>query len=222
MKVLAFTFVVFLAASCGKVEVQTGMGGIGESRSISPIAVAGGDLQTFDQICAGLTNKAQKFTSALPNLTYDVQSKNCAGVSILKETQQVSVVAEGQLPNYVLRNRTTNAPFVFPVAETSKDGVFAGICGKTSLTMPVLLNNGSAKWVRPGGECPGASGEICVTVEVGAKDPNSEFYRIHTREFIRFNVKNLDGKYGHFTYRRRQAEGVCDVSEFVEDIVNMP
>jgi hypothetical protein len=220
MKFLAISLMVLLFASCGKVEVQTGSGSIGELKGISPLTVPSGDLQTFDQICAGLTTKTGKFDTSAPTLTYDVQSKNCDGENNLKESQQVSVVLlDGY---YQLRNRATSAPFIFPNAEGPKSGIFDGICGKTGLTMPILQSNGSAKWVKPGGECPGASGEICVTVEIGAKEPNSNFYRVHTREFVRFNVQNLNGKFGHFTYRRRFSEGVCDVGDFAEDIVNMP
>jgi hypothetical protein len=218
MKFIAgLTFILF-SVSCGKIENTNGTG-IGELRDISKLSTASAsDNVIFDQICSGLTNKEGKLTSSPPNLSFDVQSTDCDGKNVIFETEQISVVNNSGGPQFI--NRNTNFPFVFPQVETTAFGVFANLCGKASRTFPVQVGN-DYRWIRSGGECPAVSGETCVTVETASKDVNTSYYRVHTREFIRFNVTANTGKYGYFTYRRKLAESVCAFGKHTEDIVTL-
>ncbi|MFL5783290.1 MAG: hypothetical protein ACJ76H_01690 [Bacteriovoracaceae bacterium] len=219
MKFIAGLAFILVSVSCGKIENTNGTG-IGELRDVTKLSTASGsDNVTFDQICAGLTNKEPKLTSSPPNLSFDVQSTDCDGKNVIFETEQVSVVNNPTTgPQFI--NRNSNFPFVFPQVETTSAGVFAGLCGKTSREFPVKVGN-DYRWIRGGGDCPGVSGESCVTVETASKDVNTTYYRVHTREFIRFNITANTGKFGYFTYRRKLAESVCSFGKHTEDIVTL-
>lgn len=208
----------FLLMACGK--ISTSGTGIGEMRLLTVSSVATGDLLIYDSICSALTRKSQKLGSGLMNLNFDVQIKDCDGNNVVFATQQVSV--EPANGSYALREKASNSLFVFPKVETPSDGIFASICGKTDLKVPMILDNKDAMWVSTSGSCPSAGGEQCLTVELGSPSESTAngatYYKIHTREFIRFNLQPTNGKYGFFTYRRKLSDGACSGGKSSESI----
>lgn len=207
-----------IAASCGKISGIEGSGAVGTVRTLQVNTISGSDALVFDRICQALTRKGAKLESALPNsLSFSVVENDCNKNLVDSSTQAVRVEKAGT-GEFQFRRQDTNALFVFPKVETSSFGFMKELCGGAS-QMPVVKND-SAVWVSSSvseSDCPSKSNEVCLSVEYGSKEPNTQNgYRIHTRELVRFNVQLNAGNYGYFTYRRAYASNNCDLGKFTE------
>lgn len=221
MKLTLFLLSV-LAISCGKIDMKSG-GGIGQIRELTPQAISVGEQLIFDSICSGLTRKSQRFSTSLPtSIVFDVQEKDCDGKTVTFGSQQVRVSSSTN--GYQFERQDSGGSFIFPNVETSDSGVMKEICGG-SRSIPVVDGNGDARWISTSGfsasECPSASGEQCVLVEIGSKQGTSTSYRIHTREVIRFNVNVNSGKHGYFSLRKKFADSNCDAGDNTEASATM-
>lgn len=213
----------FMIVSCG--EIKTGEnGGLGELRQLQSISIPMNDSLVFDSICASLTKKSQKLAAALPNaLDFQVQEKDCEGDSVVNGTQQVRVensVAEG--PQF--RRQDTNGLFLFPNVETQDRGLMKELCSGSATSLPVMKSANEAMWIRASGfskDCPNATSETCIQVEIGSREGTTDSFRIHTRQFVRFNILATSGKYGYFTHRKSFAENNCDRGKNTESSATM-
>lgn len=222
---LALLFIAVLSASCGKIEGIKGGSNLGQVRELQVSAISTGEALLYDRICQALTRKADKLETALPNsLSFDVVEKDCDKIQVLGAGAQPVRVEKTGTGEFQFRRQDSNALFVFPSVETTSFGLMKEICaGATQL--PVVSGD-SAKWVYtadPSNEdCPVKSNEVCLTFERGSKEPNTtNSYRVHTREFIRFNVELNGGKYGYYTHRKAFSTNNCDPGKFTETAVEL-
>lgn len=218
---LTFILLTILTISCGKTDMKTG-GGVGQIRELQPLQISVGEQLTYDSICAGLTQKAQRFSSSLPSsLVFDVQEKDCDKKTITFGSQQVKVTSASG--GYQFERQDSGGSFIFPNAETSDNGVMKEVCSGVQ-SMP-LVDGTEARWISTTGfsstECPSASGEQCVLVETGSKQGTTNSYRVHTRELLRFNVNANSGKYGYFSFRKKFADSNCDQGDNTESTATL-
>ncbi len=219
-----FPFIALLFVSCGEIKTNAGAG-IGEVRALNPVAISTTDNLVFDSICSALTKKSQKLSSALPNaLSFDVQEKDCEGKNVTFATQQVRV-ENNSSEGYQLRRQDTSGLFVFPAVETQDKGIMQAICSGTATALPAMRSTDEAMWISTAGysstDCPSASGEVCILVEYGAREGTGNSFRIHTRDFVRFNLQSTSGKYGYFTHRKSFSENNCERGKNTESIATM-
>ncbi|MES2526884.1 MAG: hypothetical protein V4598_07340 [Bdellovibrionota bacterium] len=220
----ALPIIAVLLVSCGEIKGMKGSG-IGQMRELSQLQISTSDSLTFDSICASLTKKSQKLTAALPNsLNFDVQEKDCDGKTVTFASQQVRV-ENGGSGGYQYRRTDTSSLFIFPNVETQDSGFMQAICSGSATTMPVLKSADEAVWISAAGvnstDCPGAVGETCVLVESGSREGTTNNFRIHSREFVRFNLQATSGKYGYFTHRKAYTANNCDSGKNTESIATM-
>lgn len=209
MKVLFFLLII---SSCGKIDIAST--GLGQERSSAEFAISTDDLVVFDRVCEALTRKVVLYSASLPSpMTYTVERTDCEGVSAAPVDQSVAVENAGG--NFQLRVQATNAAFVFPNSESQVSGVMAPFCAGVA-KLPLKKTNGDATWISrsvSSGDCPPSAKEDCFAIETGSPSGKDEF-KIHTREFIRFNVNKTSPRYGLFTFRKVSSANGCLGKQF--------
>lgn len=216
----AVVAIAVLAVSCGKIKMA-GSEGLGQMLESTPKAISTADQLVFDRICNALTAKQSKFGSSLPTLIFDVQEKDCKGSTSNFQTQQVRIESTGS--DFQLRRQDTNGLFVFPTVETPSSGVMAELCAGTA-NMPVMRNGEAIVITTSGfssGDCSANGNEQCLMVVKASPDGQTNGLRIHTREFIKFNLNQTSGKFGYYTYRKAIARNNCDEGENTETSVSL-
>lgn len=214
MKVLGL-LTLGLLMSCGKIPTN-GKSGLGEIRASTPQGLSANEVQQLDTICEALRVKEVALGGFKPTQNFGVRQKSCE-VSDLgtEESIQVAIVDEyGKLKYRPVNSGTT---FPFPEVETRTSGALESVCGNTrNFSNPRVLA-GEGVWITTQGigreNCAPGTNEICVLVERGS--PSGTGYRIHTKEWLKFNtfVTSGDSKVGYYLSRKLLTDASCSVDK---------
>lgn len=217
MKIVTVIFSLFLISSCGRVEVSS-TNGLGDFKSLNSITIDQNQLSTISSICQSLTRK----NSALPALvntpyvfSYSTKKCNETGMSAASDVA-TTLQTMGTSYKFLQGNGSS---FYFGEVETPTSGSLSRICQQMadtgSLTNPSVAGT-EVLFINPGvvgGDCPPAANESCLLLEKGTNDGNG-LAKIHTKEWIRFNLKINSGKDGFFTYQKQVTSQGCSEGAF--------
>lgn len=213
-------FILLFLLSCGK-SSTTGMR-VGEERAFSPLTVSASEKTRLTAICQALASKSQILDqSANTVYRFEVIRKDCKQSSF-GALENVDVVIQKPVDRYVFKRKSDNFDFVFPDVETADSGVMGQLCSQLStLTNPMKLTDGSAIWfstqAASSGDCAPSGNESCVSLEKGSVIGDAEAaqpsYKIHTREWLKFQMQPTLARYGFYVQRKTISTAFCAINE---------
>ncbi len=198
---LILPFVLMLAACVDAPKTETPSE---QERRFEPIETSEEDGRRIDAICRALTLKEELLpvlASGNTIYTFSYSRKECGdrGASLSKAVPTRISESGG----YFVFAPTEASEFGFRDVETASKGALEQICQNTGrLQSPIQTSRQSALWFtsfEAGGECEADANHYCIYLQRGVLT-DSETYRIHTREWIKFRI--TDEKRGFFTERK--------------------
>ena len=209
---------LILSSSCGQYSVDAGLGGV---KSTNPVTVEGDDLRKIQSICDAL---AKKNAASLVNTVavFDYSKRNCAEKNLSKPASVTTTIA-GQFDNYKFIQSNGVSPY-FSDIETLNKGLMANICASLNQEGGVkspIKENGSYLYFTTRGinadQCSAGGDEVCILLERGNEFSEGQV-GLHTRDWVRFNLDERQGRVGFFTMRRQVTSGPCAVDETQETV----
>lgn len=197
-----FVLIIVSLAGCGLKEEQ---GQIDEVRKFEPISISENDYRTVLRVCDALRGKEAILQQMVDNrvpFAFNYGEKNCSEESI-KSFDPITVRIKNNAQDFQFD--VTNGNFGYSNVETTKVGLMVDICNNlASKVSPIVGASGSAIWFAPifaSKICQSSPDETCMLVEFGRKTDQQGSYRIHTREWVKFNVTKTT-KQGFFSERK--------------------
>jgi hypothetical protein len=210
MKALIF-FSVLVFASCGRYEVP-GASGVGTSRSTNPLVV---DPSDVNKICQALSQKSPNSLISTP-VNFSVASKGCNDEKI-GAPSNIATTIQNTINGYKFLNSIGIVPF-FGDIETIDKGTMSPICAQLAagtLASPIANGNEfiyfNTTSVSPA-NCTAGTNEICIEVSRASGTGNGQAIE-HTKEWIRFNLDNTQGRGGFFTLKTQETSSGCEVGK---------
>ncbi len=209
-----FISLLFLLVSCGRVDISTGTR-VGERINTEAVVVDSSQMEIIKSICDAIAKK----TELIPNLVntkvvFSYARKACDSSSFGSVSDVVTFLRLTALgPRFIDSN---GAFFYFSEVETTDDGSMAKICQKIKLGQELKnpITEGSeyiyfTTSAISGSDCDPKLNEPCILIKKGF-DSGSGLAKIHTKEWIRFDLNIDEGHQGFFNLKRQVSSVGCE------------
>jgi hypothetical protein len=213
MKSMISLSFLLMVLSCGKSEVISETG-IGETKSSMPISISSNELTSLTAICQAISQK----TSALPSFVngqyiFTFSKKECTE-STFGSSSDMTTILENKNGSYKFVENSGNY-FYFSDVETTDDGSMSKICEKIKTGEPIsspITFGTESLFFSLGGisseDCNTLANQTCVLIQKGTS-VSEGLSRIHTKEWIRFDLSKTSGKLGFFTLKKTLTSNGC-------------
>lgn len=204
---------IFIATSCGKVEIK-GSTGVGEIKNVSPLVVGESEISIISSICQAIAQK----TAALPSYInssaiFSYSRKSCTDKNFGTASDVNATIQSTSLGfKFVLSG---GMDFYFSDVETIDRGSMSQICqqlsSQGSLSSPISFGNEYLFFTTSGisgSDCSALPLENCISIEKGTGDGNGQA-KIHTKEWSRYRVQSTGGRVGFFTTKKQLTSLGC-------------
>jgi len=148
---------------------------------------------------------------------FSYSSKKCSDSSV-SSAIDIATTLQNSGSSYKFL-QSNGSVFYFGEVETSTSGSLSRICSQMAdsgaISNPIISGN-EVLFVTTGisnGDCPSVFDESCVSLEKGTID-TSGMAKIHTKEWIRFNIKSNSGKNGFYTFQKQITSQGCSEGAF--------
>jgi hypothetical protein len=217
MKSIFSLSLLLMVLSCGKSEIISETG-IGETKSSMPISISSNELANFTAICQAISQK----TAALPafvngQYVFSVSKKEC-NESQFAAPSDMTTILENRNGSYKFVENTGNY-FYFSDVETTEYGTMSKICEKIkmgeAISSPINFGSESLFFSMIGissEDCNTLPNQMCVLIQKGTSVSDGQS-RIHTKEWIRFDLSKTSGKLGFFTLKKTLTSNGCPTGD---------
>ncbi|MGE3608200.1 MAG: hypothetical protein AB7I27_01335 [Bacteriovoracaceae bacterium] len=213
---------LFLLMGCGKISSTNSSFTLREQRSYSPLIASADVKAELAVICNALAAKVNVLPQVLgSSFVFSLSTKSCEQ-SQLQAPQDVEVVIQRPVSNYVFKVKSSGLDFIYADVETPTSGQLGELCQRyantlSPITNPFMLSNGNAVWFSIGNfsECSPTTAERCVQLETGAADGAQ--FKIHTKEWIKVRTDANYSRVGFFSQRTTISSSICGINGYTEN-----
>lgn len=211
---LKLILLLFFLISCGRVDVKT-ESGVGQRVSTEPIVVDSFQMDIIKSVCDAISKKTESISSLVnTKVLFSYAKKECTSSSLGAPSDVITFLRLTALGPRLIDS--SGAFFYFSEVETSDEGSMAKICQKIKLGQelknPIAEGSEYTYFTTSaisGNDCDAKFNQPCILIQMGT-DSGSGLAKIHTKEWIRFDLRVDQGRQGFFNLKKQVSSIGCE------------